>query len=190
MLRSSNPGHLSGERKGARGSLGAAIRRGRAALTLAFPVPRMEKPVPHQDPLRRRLRFDDFQLARFPDGSCEARVRTEWTGEQSFQGQARGAQTLEGEIRAAAAATLQAVSEAAGNTLELSLRGAKAIRAFDTWLVVVSVRARTEEDSLRLLGAHPCPDGDTARGAVLAALDAINRVVEPYLPEENKASDE
>ncbi len=129
-------------------------------------------------------------MNRFPDGSCEARVRTEWTREQSFQGEARGPQTLEGEIRAAATAALHAVSEAAGGSLELTLWGAKAIRAFDTWLVVVSVQARTEEDSLRLLGAHPCPDGNTARGAVLAALDAINRVVEPYLPEEDKASDE
>ncbi len=102
-----------------------------------------------------------------------------------FHGEAEGTQTRQGEIRAAAAAALASASGAVGGRLELELRGAKAIRAFDGWIIVVSVKARSKEkeEVTRLMGAFPCPDDDTPRGAVMAALDAINRLMEKYLAE-------
>jgi hypothetical protein len=38
-----------------------------------------------------------------------------------------------------------------------------------------------EGSSLKLLGAYPCPDENTPRGAVMAVLDATNRILQRYL---------
>ena len=142
--------------------------------------------MPVDEKRRGRLRFDDFQLRRFPNGRCSASVRTEWTRGQSFTGEAEGTQTLEGELRAAAEAALMAAVGPAQGRLTLELRGAKAVKAFDAWVVVVSVQATTEKESLRLLGAYPCPDDDTPKGAVMAVMDATNRVLEQYLRDEQR----
>jgi len=60
-----------------------------------------------------------------------------WTGERKFIGEARGTQTMEGEIRTSAEAALAAVAQSTKGKLGLTLRGAKAFRAFDAWMVVV-----------------------------------------------------
>jgi hypothetical protein len=65
--------------------------------------------------------------------------------------------------------------------MKFTLRGAKAVRAFDAWLVVVSVDARGPGKPQRLWGAFPCTDENTGRAAVLAALDSTNRTLEKYL---------
>lgn len=130
---------------------------------------------------RERLKFREFELSRFPNGQCRAFVRVDWTQGRSFSGEADGNQTLEGEVRAAAQATLEAVMGATDGPVELELRGAKALRVFDAWLVVVMVRAWVEGHAVQLLGAYPCPDEDTPRGAVLAALDATNRILTRHL---------
>jgi hypothetical protein len=107
----------------------------------------------------------------------------EWTRGRTFAGEAEGTQTLEGELRTAAEAALEAAGGPVLGRLVLELRGAKAVKVFDAWVVVVSIQARTEGESLRLLGAFPCPDDDTPKGAVMAVLDATNRVLERYLRE-------
>ncbi|MBT8397115.1 MAG: hypothetical protein HKO65_12675 [Gemmatimonadetes bacterium] len=140
-----------------------------------------ENPESGYDESRSRLKFDDFELVRFPNGRTRVRVRMDWTHGRTFSGESEGNQTLEGEVRAAAEAALEAAAGATGGRLDLDLRGTKALRVFDAWVVVVMVRAWTGEDPLQLLGAYPCPDDDTARGAVLAVLDATNRVMESFL---------
>jgi hypothetical protein len=132
---------------------------------------------------RSRLRFDDFKLERFPNGGCRAWVQLEWTQGRLFQGEAEGTQTLEAEVKAAASAALAAAAEAAEGKLTLELRGTKAIRAFDSRIVVVSVKAWSIGESHQLMGAFPCPDEDTPHGAVMAVLDATNRILERYLEE-------
>ena len=132
---------------------------------------------------RKRLRFEDFQLVRYPNGRSQVTVRMDWTQGRSYSGESEGNQTLEGEVRAAAEAALEAAARATGDRLDLDLRGTKALRVFDSWVVVVMVRAWTGEDPLQLLGAYPCPDDDTARGAVLAVLDGTNRVLARFLKE-------
>jgi len=145
------------------------------------------RPETNGDPLsekyerRERLRFEDFQMVRFPNGRSSARVRMEWTQGRSYSGEAEGNQTLEGEVRAAAEAALKAAAGATEGQLDLNLRGAKALKIFDAWVVVVMVRAWIENKPLQLLGAYPCPDEDTPRGAVMAVLDATNRVLGQYL---------
>ncbi len=105
----------------------------------------------------------------------------DWTRGRSYSGEAEGNQTLEGEVRAAADAALQAAAGSTEGELDLTLRGAKALRVFDSWIVVVMVRAWVDDTHLQLLGAYPCPDEDTPRGAVMAVLDATNRVLLSYL---------
>ena len=133
------------------------------------------------DERRTRLRFEGFQLERFPDGRCKAEVRMAWKGNRRFIGESRGTQTMEGEIRASAEAALAAISQSAKGRMEFTLRGAKAVRAFDAWLVVVCVDARGPGKPQRLWGAFPCTDENTGRAAVLAALDSTNRILEKYL---------
>jgi hypothetical protein len=130
---------------------------------------------------RERLSFEDFQLVRFPNGRSRFRVRMDWTQGRSYSGEAEGNQTLEGEVRAAADAALKAAAGATEGQLNLDLRGTKALKVFDSWVVVVMVRAWIEDEPLQLLGAYPCPDEDTPRGAVMAVLDATNRVLRQYL---------
>jgi hypothetical protein len=130
---------------------------------------------------RERLKFEDFELVRFPNGRSRIRVRMDWTRGRSYSGEAEGNQTLEGEVRAAADAALQAAAGSTEGELNLTLRGAKALRVFDSWIVVVMVRAWVDDTPLQLLGAYPCPDEDTPRGAVMAVLDATNRVLLSYL---------
>lgn len=130
---------------------------------------------------RTRLRFENFDLERFPDGRCSVQVHFEWTEGQRFLGESQGTQTLEGEIRAAARAGLEGIEKAAEGHLTLELAGAKAVRVFDSWVVVVSLRAQADGETLRLMGAYPCPDEDTSRGAVMAVLVATNRIMERYL---------
>ncbi len=129
---------------------------------------------------RERLRFESLEQDDFPDGRFRARVVLEWTGGVRFEGTSEGTSTLEGKLRAGARATLQAASRAAGKKVSLSLRGVKAIRAFDAWLVVVSVRGKSDEETYRLIGAYPCPDDDTVSGAAMAVLDATNRVLSRF----------
>lgn len=130
---------------------------------------------------RTRLRFDDFNLERFPDGRCAVQVGLDWTRGRSYLGEAQGTQTLEGELRAAAGAALEGIQRAADGRMTLELRGAKAVRAFDAWIVVVSVKGQADGETYRLMGAYPCSDEDTPRGAVMAVLVATNRIMERFL---------
>ena len=138
------------------------------------------------DEKRERLRFESLEYEESPNGRCRARVTLEWAGNIRFEGASDGTATLEGGLRAGAEATLQAAGEAAGEELTLALRGVKAVRAFDAWLVVVSVLGTSDADTYRLLGSYPCPDDDTVRGAAMAVLDATNRVLSRFVTEEDQ----
>jgi hypothetical protein len=96
-------------------------------------------------------------------------------------GEAQGVLTREGDLRTGAEATLKAVAAATGGRLRLALVGIKAIRAFDSWLVVASVEVRSPDRHYKLIGARTAEADDMVRGAVLSILDAVNRVVELYL---------
>jgi hypothetical protein len=130
---------------------------------------------------RRRLRFDEFKLSRFPNGRCKAWVQMEWTEGRTYLGEAEGTQTKQGELQAAASATVNAAASAVEGRLELELRGVKAVRAFDAWVIVACVTAQAKGLNLRLLGVSPSSGSDTSRGAVMAVLDATNRVLAKYL---------
>lgn len=139
--------------------------------------------MPHPEERRQRLRFEDFVLEAFQDGFCRAEATLEWVG-SLYTGQSEGTHTLEGGLRAGAEAVLRAAEKATDGAFRLKLRGAKAVRAFDAWVVIVSLEGESRAEAYRLMGAYACPDEETARGAALAVLDATNRVLEKYVREE------
>ena len=95
-----------------------------------------------------------------------------------------GLETREGAGRAAALATLLAAQAATGGRFSAELVGIKLVRAFDAWIVITALRARTQERSYSLLGSSGAPGEDTTRGAVLSILDAVNRVLGKHTGEE------
>jgi hypothetical protein len=105
----------------------------------------------------------------------------EWTEGRTYLGEAEGTQTKQGELQAAASATVNAAASAVEGRVKLELRGVKAVRAFDAWVIVACVTAQAKGLNLRLLGVSPSSGSDTSRGAVLAVLDATNRVLAKYL---------
>ncbi len=137
------------------------------------------------DNRRERVRLHDLNLRIFPDSRCRAVVSVEWTKGRTFEGNADGTDTHQGRLQAGALAALRAITAVSRNRLALELRGVKAVRAFDAWVVIVLVYGQSEERRYRLLGSTAAPGGDLVRGSVLAVLDATNRTLEAHLDPED-----
>lgn len=130
----------------------------------------------HTDPdAQRRARLVDVQDTPHRDGSFSVEVTLELSGGRRGTGEARGHPIPESRMRAGARAALHALASLTDEELDLELRGAKAVRAFDASVVIVAVRVRTEEGRRDLIGAVAAPDDDPTRGGVLASLFALNR---------------
>ncbi len=85
---------------------------------------------------------------------------------------------MEGELRAAAHAALQALGAATNGSLLLELIGVKAVRVFDTWVIIAAARGENDGEALRLTGSFTCEEErDVAKGAVMALMNATNRVL-------------
>jgi hypothetical protein len=127
---------------------------------------------------RGRLRFMDLEFRPSPDGHGTVVVRMEWRGE-TLTGEASGVATREGDLRMGANASLATIRAVAGEAVDAELVGVKAVRAFDAWVVIASVRAQALGRDHRLLGAKAVDDqADLTRGAAIAVLDSLNRVLE------------
>lgn len=137
----------------------------------------MSHQLPHDS---RRLRIARVDYQPGSDGRGDVEVALEYGGRRAT-GVGRGLMTREGDLRMGAEATLQAVVESTGNHLHPDLVGIKAVRAFDSWLVIVSIEVDDDGRRLRLLGAETAANDNLVRGAVLAVLDALNRVLERHL---------
>ena len=136
------------------------------------------------DSPRERVRFEEFDHQTSPNG--RARVRVVLAGRSaSYAGDATGVETREGASRAAALATLAAAKAATGDRFDADLIGIKLVRAFDAWIVITALRTHAPDRTYRLIGSSEAPGEDTARGAVLSVLDAVNRVLEKYMPGED-----
>lgn len=123
-----------------------------------------------------RLVFDGLESA-VRGGRVEIRARVTWKG-NVFEGRAEDLDGGNGRVRAVAAATLRAASEACAGKMHLELEAASIVRALGNDYVLVSVIAVSPllgRKPVHLAGAHPCTTGDEA--AALAALHATNRVV-------------
>jgi hypothetical protein len=126
---------------------------------------------------RERLRFVDFELRRLQNGRCRARVVLEWHPDEQFIGSAEELGSQAGELRCAAQAALGAIERAMASRVNFELLGVKAVRAFDSTVVIVSLTSREEATrAARLVGSY-ITDDVSARGAALAVLNATNRVL-------------
>jgi len=129
---------------------------------------------------RTRVRCSGVDVDLTREGWCHVQVRLEWVGGQAFTGEATGNSTPEGRMNAGALAALDALAEVSAHALELELRGTKLVRAFDSLLVIVAVRARLDDRRFDLIGSTVTPEDNLARGAVFSILDATNRVIEAF----------
>jgi hypothetical protein len=124
-----------------------------------------------------RLRFSEFELKRLANGRCRARVVLGWQDGAEFIGESEGLTSQSGELRCAAEACVTALTRATSNELRFELLGVKAIRAFDSNVVIVSLSLPGGDRPQRLIGCFLTEDADPTRGAALAVLNATNRVL-------------
>ncbi|HEX4932096.1 MAG TPA: hypothetical protein VFV33_02885 [Gemmatimonadaceae bacterium] len=132
---------------------------------------------------RERLRFTRFSCVRTPNARCAAEVELEYQPGDSVVGRAEGISAPLGDVRLAAEATLRAIEDFSRGTVKFDLLGVKQMRAFDANVVIVSVHCVSGDvgdgehgRERRLLGCH-LADEDPLRGAVIATLQATNRML-------------
>lgn len=123
-----------------------------------------------------RLRFTDFTLDRLANGRCRARVVLTWIDDVEYVGESEGLSSQAGELRCAAQACVECLVRAVGNSVRFELFGVKAVRAFDSTVVIVSLALSGEAGAHRLVGCC-LTEIDAARGAALAVLNATNRIL-------------
>jgi hypothetical protein len=128
------------------------------------------------DPLPERLRFAEFILDRLPNGRCRARVGLTWRDSEQFTGEGEGLASQAGELRCSAQACVIALGQAVQGGLSFELLGVKAVRAFDSTVVIVSLAVHGEGSGTRVVGSY-LTETDTPRGAALAVLNATNRIL-------------
>lgn len=150
-------------------------------------MPDVQQMQPDQDPdapeaayKRERLRFSNFSFSRTQSGQCAAEVGLEFAPGSRFVGRADGQSSTMGDLRVAADAAIRALSVFSEGQLEFELIGVKTVRAFDANLIIVSVVLKDPVNPARLLGAY-LADGDMARGAALAVLNATNRILGNFI---------
>jgi hypothetical protein len=139
----------------------------------------MASPTSSPEPAKR-VRCQAVRTEISPDSRCRTRVELEWSGGVIYYGEGEAINTPEGQIRAGAGAAVQAAENATGSQLRLHIRGVKGIRAFDGHVVIVALRGEDDEQRFDLIGSAAAPDDDLVRGAVLAVLNATNRILENY----------
>ena len=154
-----------------------ADTRTTAAATAAEqerPDPPAASGAPDVEP---RLTFQGLQTS-LVGGKVSVQVRL-GLGKQEITGSGSELDSEQGRMRAAAAAVLQAATQACGGSIRWDLDGAALVRALDHEYVLVAVLAMSPKlgrQPLLLSGAHPAEDGlETA--AALAVLKATNRVL-------------
>ena len=130
------------------------------------------------DPVDRpaRLRFAAFTFQRLPSGLAAADVTLEWKDGVRYCGHAEGVSSSFADLRLAVEAALKAIAEFTRHEGVFELVGVKALRAFDANVVLVSILSKRDGKSQQLLGCR-LAEGDLLRSAVLATLQATNRVM-------------
>lgn len=61
-------------------------------------------------------------------------------------------------------------------TVGFELLGVKAVRAFDSTVIIVSLATQGDDGGHRVVGSY-LTENDAARGAALAVLNATNRIL-------------
>ena len=130
----------------------------------------------------KRLRFDRAEVSEEPSGQCRVRVTLELAG-KSFEADAADSADGTGPLKAAAAATLKAVQEAAANRFTCSLSDLDHVNALGKDLIAVLVDTKYQARDVEVFGSCPIA-GSAIDCAARAALNATNRMFELALREE------
>lgn len=125
---------------------------------------------------RNRLRFDRAEVTDEAAERCRVVVSLT-LGQLVFQSDAEEAAERSGPLRAAAAATLKAVQQAAANRFTCSLSDLDHVNALGKDLIAVLVDVKFEGREVQVFGSCQI-DGAEIDAAVKAALNATNRFFE------------
>lgn len=123
----------------------------------------------------KRLRFDRAEVDR-QAGQCRVRV-TLALGQLIFHADAEDRAEGTGPLKAAAAATLKAVQEAAANRFSCSLADLDHVNALGKELIAVLVDVNFEARDVQVFGSCQIADNEID-SAVKSALNATNRFFE------------
>jgi hypothetical protein len=124
-----------------------------------------------------RIRLSGAQRIPVATGQCRVRVKLEAPDHKSFLGTGEDTASLEGELHAAAHATVDALRQAirvTGKKVELELREVATFDAFGKPGVMVSLRGTYLNTERPLLG-FAALENDVPRSVVKAVLSATNR---------------
>lgn len=124
-----------------------------------------------------RLVFASFEFRRFPNGLCRAEVQLERQDGERFTGIAEGSGSVTVGLRCAAQASVSALQKVAPPERAFELLGVKAVSAFDSTIVIVSVSVRLENRRRRFVGTYVAVES-SERAAAIAVLNATNRVLD------------
>jgi hypothetical protein len=120
-----------------------------------------------------RFRFSGFTFETSDAGGCAATVTLERPPGKTFKGAATEGPTGS-RLRCAATATLAALETAVARAVAFELLGIKAIRAFDTTVIIVAISAKQDRKVQRLVGS--CLSVvSPEHSAAIAVLNATNR---------------
>ncbi|SRR5712692_8768992 len=125
---------------------------------------------------RNRLRFDRAEVTEETAGRCRVLVSLT-LGQLVFQGDAEEAAAGSGPLKAAAAATLKAVQQAAADRFTCSLSDLDHVNALGKDLIAVLVDVKFEGRDVQVFGSCQL-DGGEIDAAVKSALNATNRFFE------------
>jgi hypothetical protein len=125
-----------------------------------------------------RVRLVDVHVHRGPSVRYRVDVVLESPDGRSVIGTHEDVSSAAGEVRVAAEAALKSLREALPELPLFYVAGAKTVRAFDQTVTLVLIGISGREGPARLLGAA-CNEENIARAAVIAVLNATNRVRAP-----------
>jgi hypothetical protein len=125
---------------------------------------------------RIRLRFDRAEVTEEAAGQCRVQVSLA-LDQLVFQADAVDAADGHGPLKAAVAATLKAVQEAAANRFTCSLSDLDHVNALGKGLIAVLLDIKFEGRDVQVFGSCQIA-GSEIDCAVKAALNATNRIFE------------
>lgn len=128
------------------------------------------------EPVHERLRFAQFAFTRLPDGHCRIRVELTHSELGAHSGQCEGLASETGSLRCSAQACVDALQGAVTGAMRFELLGVKAVRAFDSTVVIVALLVDGDSAPRRVVGSCLTED-DPPRAAALAVLNATNRLL-------------
>ena len=131
--------------------------------------------MPHRP--QQRIKFISHETKSTPEGHRLAEVTLEVPPNRTFVGTADCLEVSPGDLRCVALATVDALNRVMGDAdTALELIGVRAVKAFDAHVVIVALSVTANGRTRRLVGSF-LAEKDLARGAVIAVLNATNRLL-------------